>query len=132
MSDQPHDHAHDHHGHDHTHDGDTYFLDQLCMVGLSAAFGVICLCLYVGKLRQTEGGSMPMLNLLLGEQFHPFVLASGVALVLVAGVRAFSLWRQAGRPALPHDHDHDHEHCAHAPGEACEHVQAGTPVHEHV
>ena len=49
MSDHSHHHGHDHghehgpsHGHSHSHDEpDTYFIDQLCMVGLSGAFGVI-------------------------------------------------------------------------------------------
>src|SRR6516225_9604212 len=52
MSDHSHHHGHDHghehgpsHDHSHSHDEpDTYFIDQLCMVGLSGAFGVICLC----------------------------------------------------------------------------------------
>jgi hypothetical protein len=101
----------------HHHEDETYFLDQICMVALSGAFGVICLCMYF--LQQG------MLYRLLGEQFHPFVLASGVALVLIALVRAATLWSQAGAVAhenhdLVHgfaDEDHTHSHGEHGHGE---------------
>ncbi|MBI3821787.1 MAG: permease [Planctomycetes bacterium] len=106
----PHDHAHPH-SHDHD-DGDTYYIDQLCMVGLSGAFGVICLCLW---FLQTE-----MLKNLLHESFHLYVLLSGIALVIVAGTRGWILWQQSRDPnfkpgcdhdhGLTHDHDHSHEH----------------------
>ena len=48
--------------HHHDHEDDTYFVDQLCMVGLSGAFGVICLCLYFWGAPQ---GQQSMLDLLL-------------------------------------------------------------------
>ena len=94
MSEHYHDHDHDH---DH-HDGDTYYLDQICMVGISGAFGAICLALYIQNARAADD-AQSMLRLLLGPQFHLFVLGSGIALVLVATVRAVMLWRSAGRPA---------------------------------
>ena len=34
------------HDHDHAHDTDTYYLDQLCMIGLTGAFAGICLTMY--------------------------------------------------------------------------------------
>lgn len=115
----PHHHHHgDGHGHDHSHDGDTYFLDQLCMVGLAGTVGVICLCLYFWRTG--------MLQSLLGPQFHLFVLGSGVALLVVALARAAHLWFTADRPT--HDHHHAHEH-SHAPGETCcDHDHS--PTHE--
>ena len=100
-----HDHAHDH-GHDHSHDADSYYLDQLCMIGLSAAYGAICLSMYFWQTG--------MLNLLLGPQFHPFVLVSGIALLVVALVRAVTLWRESGTAAPAHVHEHVHgPDCAH-------------------
>src|SRR5947207_246935 len=99
--------AHDHHH----HEDDSYFIDQLCMVGLSGAFGVICLCLYSFQ--------RSMLTLLLGPQFHLFVVISGLTLLALALVRAATLWRES-QPAtaiasLPmaaasHDHEHHHHH----------------------
>src|ERR1051325_10297208 len=82
-----HSHAHDHHHHHHEGEEDPYFIDQLCMVGLSGAFGVVCLCLY---FRQTE-----MLKNLLAENFHPYVLLSGIALTVIAFTRGGILWLQS-------------------------------------
>src|SRR5476651_245049 len=93
-----HDHAHDDaHGHsrDHSHDeGDSYFIDQLCMVGLSGAFGVICLCLFFWNGK--------MLTLMLGEQFHYYVVASGFVLTALALARGVILWNQSRNPAFLH------------------------------
>jgi hypothetical protein len=111
-----HDHAHD-------HEENSYYLDQLCMVAVSAAFGGVCLALYFWKTA--------MLKDMLAPQFHTFVLLSGITLVLLAIVRAANLWVQVGQEkAKAHEHEHhhhdehdcchDHEH-EHAPGEHHEH-----------
>jgi hypothetical protein len=113
-------HSHDHtHSHDHDHGGDTYFIDQLCMVGLSGAFGMICLCLWFLQYN--------MLALMLGEQFHYYVLASGVVLVILAAARGAIHWQQSRDPnfkgGCDHDHGHAHEHPHHDHG-----IQAGAPA----
>src|SRR5207249_2987099 len=77
------------------------------MVGISGAFGAICLALYITSILSP---STSMLGLLLGPQFHLFVLGSGIALVVVAGIRGVSLWRRVGQPAHVHDHHHDQDH----------------------
>ncbi len=113
---QPHSHSHDPgQPHDHHHDGDTYFTDQLCMVGLSGAFGSICLCLWFWK---TE-----MLTNMLAPQFHLYVLLSGIALVVIAFGRGCILWQQSRDPKFVPGHDHDHDH-AH---EHEHHVKEGSP-----
>jgi hypothetical protein len=89
-----------HHHHTHENAEDTYYLDQLCMVALSAAFGGICLALYFWQL--------DMLKLMLGPQFHTFILGSGVVLLVLAVVRGAILWVQVGKTS-PHSHDHLHE-----------------------
>lgn len=101
----------------HVHDeNDRYQLDQLCLIALSAAFGVVCLTLYFVNTR--------MLQLMLGPQFHDLVGWSGVFLLGLALVRGIALWRQVRQrheahegcgcgdfPALPaHAHPHDHAH----------------------
>ena len=107
--------------HDH-HEDETYFLDQICMVALSGAFGVICLCLYF--LQQG------MLYRLLGTQFHPFVLASGIALVVLAVVRAGMLWSMAG-PKIE-DHSHGHDGCCQDESHSHEHSHShGAGAHDH-
>src|SRR5262249_11260536 len=114
------------HDHDHAHDTDTYYLDQLCMIGLTGAFAGICLTLYFLN-RQ-------MLTLLLKPDFFPFILAAGIVLLTVTLVRAAILWREAGRPPAhahhhhheherehDHGHEHAHHHHDHEHGEACDH-----------
>ncbi|HYV39194.1 MAG TPA: hypothetical protein VE988_26135, partial [Gemmataceae bacterium] len=91
--------------HDHSHDTDTYYLDQLCMVGITGAFAGICLTLYFFNT--------DMLKLLLQDDFHPLILAAGVTLLIVTLVRAAVLWRAAGKKSAAHVHDHAHEHHHH-------------------
>src|SRR5271156_5841798 len=94
-----HDHSHDHH---HDDGEDNYFIDQLCMVGLSGAFGVICLCLWFWQTA--------MLKILLAEPFHLYVLLSGIVLTVIAFTRGGILWFQSRDPAFQHGHAHQHDH----------------------
>ena len=155
-----HDHSHEHAvgpSHDHSHDeGDSYFIDQLCMVGLSGAFGVICLCLWLWQTVFKKPDQQAMLGNLLAPEFFPFVLASGVGLVIIAFTRGWILWHQSRDPVFlksrehHHDHDHAHEHAhaiqeksplqlavttapPHEHGPACDHDHdhAGPQVHVH-
>lgn len=99
-------------------DNDTYYLDQLCLVALSAAFGAVCLTLYFINTG--------MLKLMLGPQFHDFVGISGFVLVGLAVVRAIILWRQVGKlkTAPAHAHNHTHDDC-------CGHEHAHDHDHNH-
>lgn len=97
-------------------DSDTYYLDQLCLVALSAAFAGVCLSLCTWQ--------RAMLNNLLAEQFHIFVLISGVLLMVLALTRAFILWKTVGNTAHHHHDEHDHDH-AH-------HHEHGESAHDHV
>jgi uncharacterized membrane protein YcgQ (UPF0703/DUF1980 family) len=95
------------HEHDHVHDTDTYYLDQLCMIGITGAFAGICLTMYFFN--------QDMLRILLKEEFFVLVLASGIALLGIVLIRAALLWRAVGQqPAghshAHHDHAHGHEH----------------------
>jgi uncharacterized repeat protein (TIGR03943 family) len=120
----------DHH-HTHEHQEDSYYLDQMCMVTMSAAFGAICLALYFWKT--------DMLTRLLGPQFHLFVLISGFTLIGLAFLRAVGLWLEASRERHAHDHDHLHDHDpahAHADhghdhGCDCGHEHGHEHVHDH-
>jgi hypothetical protein len=113
--------------HVHDADNDAYYLDQLCLVGICAAFAGVCLALYFW---QTE-----MLTLLLAPQFHVFVLMSGVGLLALVVIRSVTLWRQASAQTQAanhvhhhhdhHHHDHGHEHCGH------DHEHEGCAGHDH-
>jgi hypothetical protein len=110
---------------DHQHEEDTYFLDQLCMIALSGAFGAICLAMYFIQ----QG----MLYRLLAPQFHPFVLASGITLLVISLVRGAVLWNEAGvRRAALADADHHHDaDCGHL-HEDCGHDHAHSHAHAQV
>lgn len=113
--------------HHHHEDSDTYYLDQLCLVALSAAFGGVCLSLWTWQ--------RPMLSIMLAPSFHLFVLASGVVLTALALIRAVVLWRTVGAAPKPeHDHAHDHAHgdCCHDHEHDHEHAHAHEHTHEHV
>jgi hypothetical protein len=127
-------HTHDHsHSHDHDHEGgDSYFIDQLCMVGLSGAFGVVCLCLWFWE--PAPPAKKGMLGLMLGEQFHLYVLLSGIVLTALSLMRGAILWRQSRDPAFLKKHDHAHgDDCghSHAPGETCDHEHHVGDAHAH-
>jgi hypothetical protein len=116
--------------HDHDHNSDTYYLDQLCLIGLSGAFAAVCLTMYFVN---TE-----MLMLLLAEQFHLAVLLSGLGLTLLVVVRSVALWRQAGRMNAAghthghdHDHHHDHAHDHHHHHHAHDHAHDHAHCHDH-
>jgi hypothetical protein len=92
------------HDHTHTHTGeqDSYYLDQLCTLGFSAALGVIMILLYAfGKL-----------EVILASTFHLWVLAAGIVLLIFVAIRAVALWAEVGKAkaAIAHDHHHDREH----------------------
>jgi hypothetical protein len=83
-----------------------------------------------------------MLVLILGSQFHLWVLGSGIVLLGMAAIRAVTLWQSAGKSRSPHDHDHDHEHdsgyahnhehahCSHDHGHEHHHHDEGVPCPE--
>ena len=106
-------------------DSDTYYLDQLCLIALSAAFGGVCLTLYFVNTK--------MLELMLGKQFHDFVGISGVVLVGLAAVRGVILWRQVGKlKSAAHTHSHEHAHhdcCGHEHAHAVAHSEPHTHSH---
>jgi len=99
------------------HDDEAYYLDQLCMIALSGAFGVICLALYFWQ--------QWMLRLLLDPKFFQFILVSGVILVVLSVIRGYLLWCEVGQDAAAphaagghdhggHSHSHGHDHGGHA------------------
>src|SRR5438874_1088962 len=100
-------HAHEPHTHTHAHEHtENYFLDQIFTIALCGALGAIGVLLYVRKT---------MLGIMLDRKFHPYVLAGGIALLVLVVIRAVAVWRLAGHVHTHdhHDHDHDHAHDHH-------------------
>jgi uncharacterized repeat protein (TIGR03943 family) len=123
------------HAHDHHHGGN-YYLDQLCTIAACGALGGVSILMYA--LRGPDG--KPKLEYILAPQFFVPVLLGGVALIVLAAIRAVTLWQEAGRGAdhvhshngcdHTHDHEHDHVH-EHAHDHAHEHAHAHTHDHGH-
>ena len=114
------------HAHDHAHETDTYYLDQLCMIGLTGAFAGICLTMYFLNRE--------MLKILLKEEFFPFILGAGIVLLVVTLTRAAVLWREAGKRPAAHAHHHDHDHGhghGHDHGHHHDHGEACGHEHDH-
>ena len=94
----PHGHHHHDHAHDHGHSHSDYYIEQLLTVLISGAFGMVAILMYF----------MGMLNFLLVERFHLWVLAGGIALLVMTLIRGVALFLE---DAHEHAHDHaDHEH----------------------
>jgi hypothetical protein len=94
------------HDHAHTHDS-TYYLDQLCTIASCGALGGVAILMY--WLPGPDG--KPKLSHILAEQFFTPVLIGGITLIVLAIIRAITLWQTAGQHAgHAHDHHHDHDH----------------------
>src|SRR5262245_290991 len=101
----------------------SYYVDQLCAIGVCTALGGTAIMMYYqDKLHFLVDG------------FHPWVLAGGIALVVLVSIRAASLWFSIGRLSSADarrcgDHDHrgtqDHECHSH------QHAAARDHGHEH-
>src|SRR5690348_16246301 len=128
-------------GHTHHHEDGSYYMEQVCTIVISGLLGLVAILLYTsGKL-----------NLLLNAKLHWTVLAAGIALIILAAVRALAVWLPAGRKQAAahehehaHDHDHghcdhdhahghhhDHEHCHHDHDHDHEHAHAAGVAHSH-
>jgi uncharacterized membrane protein YraQ (UPF0718 family) len=113
-----------------------WYLDQLMSIALCGALAGVTIALWYTGL----------LNRMLHEKFHIWVLGGGVVLLLIVVIRAIAVWRSVDATVAdngnshghshghdhdhPHDHSHDHPHehgpgCGHehAPGEGSGHIQ---------
>jgi PDZ domain len=95
-------------GHTHSEDRTTYYMEQLCTIGICGLLGGVAIMLYYQNL----------LRFILAEYLHVYVLCSGIALLGLVALRAIGLWYSVGGSAVTddhtqehcHDHDHDHDH----------------------
>jgi hypothetical protein len=91
-------------------------------------------------------GKDMMLNRLLSVRFHVYILLAGIALLTLAILRAYALWRQTKLEGAQgrhhhhghdhHDHSHDHDHDVemavnHAPAHAHSHADHSHADHSH-
>src|SRR5262249_53774918 len=102
------------HSHDHAHDGSTYYVEQLCTIGICGAMGVVTILLY------TQG----LLSLILAPSLHWMVLAGGIGLLGLVAIRALAVRFSVGKPEAAHNHDHEH-------GPGCDHDHHHDHDHAH-
>lgn len=115
------------HIHDHGDDHNSYYVEQLCAVGVCGALGAIAVLWWSRDI------------FFLVPAFRLPVLIGGGVLLLLVAVRAVSLWILVGkaRPVVApakdhqhHDHNHDHAHCDHDHDHANDHAH-GDHDHDH-
>jgi hypothetical protein len=114
------------HAHAHGEAESTYFLDQLCTIAVCGLLGATAVMAYRTDMLGKR------INLI--KEFHVPVLVAGIALILMAVLRAAAVWQLAGRAkAVPVD-EHEHgEACGHDhdPGEQCDHDHGHSHSHRH-
>ena len=115
-----HDHGHDHGDHHHGHGVSEYFLEQLLTIFVCGGFGTVAILM----------NRLGMLNGLLAVEFHPWVAAGGVGLLVFTAIRAIAVWSEAGKQSHAHDHAHGHAH-GHVHGPDCHHDHAHDHAHGH-
>jgi hypothetical protein len=120
--------------HDHDHSDESYYIDQLCAIGISGAIGLVMFLLWYWD-------SLYYLK----STFGVFVMLGGIALMVLAAIRGVALWIAVGREkkaAALHGHEHHHHH-HHDHGHGHDHhhdhdhghIQANHPhdhTHEHI
>jgi hypothetical protein len=118
--------------HSHDHDQGTYYIEQLCTIGVSAAVAGVCITMWWAR-NYTPSPRPPhlhMLDVMLKPSFHWPVLAGGIALAVLAVVRAGAVWALVGRSGSTHNHDHNHGH-DHDHDHAHEHDHDHDHAHHH-
>src|SRR5438445_3327368 len=109
--------------HVHAEEENTYYIDQLCTIGVCGALGGAAIMMYQQKMLS-----------FLADTFHPWVLAGGIALLVLVVIRAVPLWFAVGRPRAEHQHPQDHFHDpdhAHDHGDCAGHEHHHEHAHDH-
>src|SRR5947209_19470459 len=114
-------------GHAHTHDDDTYQLEQICTIVVCAAIGLVTI-----RLAQRN------LLFFLADFLHVWIYAGGIALVVLAAIRAvpllinaFAKRKSSALTSASNAHTHDHGHTHDHDHGACEHDHNHDHPHVH-
>jgi hypothetical protein len=121
--------------HAHAEDQNTYYLEQLCTIGICGLIGGVTALMYRGHLPDPVRDPC-MLRFMVAVYLHPYVFAGGIAMVGLVIVRAVIVWRMSSRAAEAHGHGHEHCHddehgVEHIHGPECEYDHGHDHVHEH-
>lgn len=115
--------AHDHH---HDHNAGSYYVEQLCAIGVCGALGGVAVILWYRDFMEPDRHLY-----FLHPSFRLPLMLGGAVLLLLALIRAIAVWVESGKRTAhvhhhDHDHGHDHSHDHHEHGPECEHHH-----HEH-
>jgi hypothetical protein len=114
--------------HSHTEDHTTYYMEQLCTIGICGLLGAVAVLLYYQN----------QLRYILAPKFFLPVLLGGLAILGLVVMRSLTFWASL-RKSRPHSHSHDHtgldnhghEHCHEHSHDNC-HEHDHEHEHEHV
>lgn len=125
------------HTHEHSHDNSTYYMEQLCTIGVCGLLGIVAVvAFYQGFLDATDPP-------VLARYLHRYVLWSGLAILGLVGFRGITLWFSVGRRSADaqnehqhdencaHHHGHDHDHAEHLHDECHHHDHPEDQGHDH-
>ncbi len=97
------------HAHEHAHHGSSYYLEQACTLVACGALGLVVVLLNFQKTPDNQ----KVLSLLLANYLHPFLVGSGIAILLIVGLRGTFLGLSAlGAARQNHSLIHN-ESCGH-------------------
>jgi len=108
------------HSHAHAEDAQSYYVDQLCTVGICATLGGVAIMVY------RQG----MLTNILVPAFQWEVLVTGIVLLAFAVIRGIALWTSVGKTGAAAGHSHGPEN-GHTHGPDCDHDHHHDHAHEH-
>jgi uncharacterized repeat protein (TIGR03943 family) len=122
------------HSHAHGAADGNYFLDQLFTILACGGIGLVAVLMYYVP----DANGQPMLARILVPMFFKWVVGGGIAIMLMALIRAVAIWQLAGqrRQELAADeqcgHDHPHaEECGHDHAHGADHDHAHSHSHSH-
>ena len=96
------------HTHEHSHDQSTYYMDQLCTIGVCGLLGIVAVLAFYQKFLAATDPPI------LAPYLHRYVLWSGFAILGMVLFRGVSLWFSVSRRSAGQVNDHHHdENCAH-------------------
>ena len=107
------------HSHSHAEDRSTYYLDQVLTLAICALLAGVTIMLWYRDL----------LQYILQQTFHRYVLWGGITIIVVVVIRAVALVSEA--LARPNTLDNDSDHAGHEHHHSHEHEHAHEHHHDH-
>jgi hypothetical protein len=89
--------------HSHSEDRSTFYLEQVCTLGICGLLGAVTILLW----------QQDLLRYVLAAKFHQPVLWGGIALILLVFLRGLALVLESRNRTTNESRDHDHEHHDH-------------------